>query len=510
MAAIVGGVTPSRPVERAEADQRRDLVDDAPPLSAMPTDRSMRSLPLAAGFRARLVAVLAIVDVSAALAALLWVAPIVKGHAWAVLLAGLGAAACLQAVGNGFGIYNVRTIRQLRRDVLTVMWLGLTALAIVVLGFFGVAGPDAASRIAPVGFAALLVPVALRLAVAAWLDRHAASVAERVVLIGTPKATDDLLAIIRPAAARERVVGVIAIGAGRSGGMDVLAELDPLRRDADAMVEDFWRIADALRAHSKTIDRVVIAAAGLDDATLAATMGRLEHLPFEIALASPAVALAEAADPLDRTNCVVLRRAAITQGGQMCKRALDIVTAASLLIVLGPVLLIIAALIRLDSPGPALFRQARWGWNNEPFTVFKFRTMWSGAPGADGSVQATRGDRRITRFGAFLRSTSLDELPQLLNILNGTMSLVGPRPHPVELNLRYLGVIERYAVRHRVVPGITGLAQIHGHRGETPSPSAMQRRVDYDLEYIRTRSLGADLLIILRTVASVIRGVNAY
>jgi exopolysaccharide biosynthesis polyprenyl glycosylphosphotransferase len=470
----------------------------------------MRLLPLAAGFRARLVAVLALVDVCAAMAALFCVAPIAKGHAWAVLLAGIGVAACLQAVGNGFGVYDVRNGAQLRRDVLTVLWLGLTALAIVILGVFGVAGPDAASRIAPVGFAALLVPVALRLSVAAWLDRHASSVAERVVLIGTPKATQDLLTLARPAGARERVVGVIAVGAGRPESMDVLTELDPLRRDADALVEDFWRIADALRAHTKSIDRVVIAAAGLDDETLAATLGRLEHLPFEIALASPTVALAEAADPLDRGNCVVLRREAITQGGQMCKRALDFVTAVGLLIVLGPVLLIIAALIRLDSPGPALFRQARWGWNNEPFTVFKFRTMWSDAPGADGSVQATRGDTRITRIGSFLRSTSLDELPQLLNVLNGTMSLVGPRPHPVELNLRYLGVIERYAVRHRVVPGITGLAQVNGHRGETRSPSAMQRRVDFDLEYIRTRSLGADIWIIFRTVASVIRGVNAY
>jgi exopolysaccharide biosynthesis polyprenyl glycosylphosphotransferase len=475
----------------------------------------MRSLPLAASFRARLVAVLAIADVSAALVALFCVAPIAKDHAWAMLLAGIGAAACLQAVGNGFGIYDVRTGRRLRRDVLTVLWLGLTALAIVVLGVLGVVGPEAASRIAPVGFAALLVPVVLRLAVAAWLDRHAASVAERVVLIGTPRGTEDLLATVRPGDARERVVGVITVGAGGpaelhapTGG--VLTELDPLRRDADALVEDFWRIADALRAHSKTIDRVVIAAAGLDDATLAATLGRLEHLPFEIALASPAGALAEAADPLERDNCVVLRQAAITQGGQMCKRALDVATALSLLIVLGPVLLMIAALIRLDSPGPALFRQARWGWNNEPFTVFKFRTMWYDAAGADGSVQATRGDKRITRIGSFLRSTSLDELPQLLNVLNGTMSLVGPRPHPVELNLRYLGVIARYAVRHRVVPGITGLAQINGHRGETRSASAMQRRVDYDLEYIRTRSLGSDIWIILRTIASVIRGVNAY
>jgi putative colanic acid biosynthesis UDP-glucose lipid carrier transferase len=306
------------------------------------------------------------------------------------------------------------------------------------------------------------------------------------------------------------VVGVIAIGEGRPQSSRVLTELDPLRGDADALVVDFWRIADALRAHSKTIDRVVIASTGLDETLLAATLGRLEHLPFEIALAPPVVALGETEDPLDRGNCVVLRRPAITQAGRACKRVLDIAAASGLLIVLAPVILTIALLIRMGSPGPALFRQSRWGWNNEPFTVYKFRTMWTNAAAADGSVQATRGDKRITPLGAFLRSTSLDELPQLLNVLNGSMSLVGPRPHPVELNLRYLGVIDRYAGRHRVVPGITGLAQINGFRGETRSPSAMQKRVEFDLEYIRTRSLGTDILILIRTVGSVIRGVNAY
>jgi hypothetical protein len=247
MAVMVGGATPSRSTGHTIAGQRRDAINGVPPLSAVPSARIMRALPLAAGFRARLVAVLAIADVSAALLALFCVAPIAKGHAWAVLLAGIGAAACLQAVGNGFGVYDVRTGHRLRRDVSTVLWLGLMALAIVVLGVFGVAGPDAASRIAPVGLAALLAPVAVRLAVAAWLDRHAASVAERVVLIGTPKGTEDLLAILRPAGGRERVVGVIAIGRTAGTDMptdgapngdvltgDVLTELDPLRRDAGA------------------------------------------------------------------------------------------------------------------------------------------------------------------------------------------------------------------------------------------------------------------------------------
>jgi exopolysaccharide biosynthesis polyprenyl glycosylphosphotransferase len=281
------------------------------------------------------------------------------------------------------------------------------------------------------------------------------------------------------------------------------------RGDADR-ADDIARVRSALRAHTRKIDRVIIASCGLDEAMLAATLERLEHLPFEIALMPPAAWLSKGTDPLDPDTCVVLRRAAITPWGAVCKRGLDIAATSVLLVALAPLLLVIAALVRCDSPGPALFRQTRWGWNSEPFTVYKFRTMWADADATDGSVQATRGDMRLTRIGGFLRSTSLDELPQLLNVLNGTMSLVGPRPHPVELNLRFLGVIDGYAGRHRVPPGITGLAQINGFRGETSTPLLMQKRIDLDLEYIRTWSLRADLMILFRTLGSVIRGVNAY
>ena len=277
-----------------------------------------------------------------------------------------------------------------------------------------------------------------------------------------------------------------------------------------AVLVDVWRIGDALRACRSKVDRIVIASVNIDDAVVTAILKRLEYLPFEITLAPPGNSLSEASDLLDRASCLVLRRPAITQWGLVAKRALDITAASILLALLSPLMLLITVLIRHGSPGPALFRQTRWGLNNAPFTVFKFRTMWSDTVATDGSVQATRGDRRITPIGCFLRRSSLDELPQLLNVLNGSMSLVGPRPHPVELNQRYLGVIERYAGRHRIMPGITGLAQVKGFRGETACPSAMQRRIELDLEYIRTRSLGRDMWILIKTVVSVVRGDNAY
>jgi len=429
---------------------------------------------------------------------------------WPVLLAGVGAAVSLQSAGFAFGIYDLSTAAAPRRGAWSVLWFGLFALIVALLCVLGSAGAATAKAVAPIGLVALPVPVLLRGFVAAWCDRHISAIAERVLLIGSPEGVARLLATDRPTDVAERFVDVIAIGDEQPSPIEVLTVLTQQGGDPDGAVEDFRRINEALRSIKGKIDRVVIVPAGLDEATLVATLNRVEHLPFEITLAPPAVMLINAVDPLGRSNCIVLRRAAMTQWGFVRKRALDILVASALLIVLAPVFLLIAMLIRLGSPGPALFRQARWGWNNQPFVVYKFRTMWSDAASSDGSVQATRGDRRITPIGAFLRSSSLDELPQLLNVLNGTMSLVGPRPHPVDLNLRCLGLIARYACRHRVMPGITGLAQINGFRGETFLRCAMQRRVDLDIEYIRTRSLGTDIAILFKTVGTVIRGKNAY
>ena len=454
-------------------------------------------------------------DLAITLAVLLVVPPIAAGHEWALFLALAGAAVGMQIAGYTLGIYDVGTASRLRRGGWVAAGLGTIAFGFAMLGLFGIGGfglPALTPIIGACGIGACGIGalVAIRLLIARWLNRHAVAVSEQILLVGTRNAITRLRAGGHMASGGRHLVGVIAIGDDHPCTTDVLAAFDPSRQDAEAIVRDFWRIGEALRGHSRKIDRVVIVPMDLTDATLAATLLRLDHLPFEIALAMPLAVQAKAVDPLDRGNCLTLRRAAITTWGSVCKRALDVMAASMLLVCLAPMFLVIMTIIRLGSPGPALFRQVRWGWNNEPFILFKFRTMWADAAFQDGGAQATKGDKRITPFGAFLRNSSLDELPQLLNVLNGTMSLVGPRPHPVELNLRYLGSIDRYAVRHRVTPGITGLAQINGYRGETRAPSLMQKRVDYDIEYIRTRSLGADIRILLRTVGSVIRRTNAY
>ncbi|MCU7944237.1 MAG: undecaprenyl-phosphate glucose phosphotransferase, partial [Candidatus Thiodiazotropha sp. (ex Cardiolucina cf. quadrata)] len=177
----------------------------------------------------------------------------------------------------------------------------------------------------------------------------------------------------------------------------------------------------------------------------------------------------------------------------------DRVLALLILILAGPIMLITAILIKLESPGPVFFRQERTGWDGKNFRIWKFRSMRLHTE-KDGLVkQATRDDPRITRTGRFIRRTSIDELPQLFNVLAGQMSLVGPRPHALQHNLEYSKRIEAYLARHRIKPGITGLAQIRGFRGETKNLKQMEKRVKYDLEYINNWSLWLDLSILLRT-----------
>ncbi|MDD2767377.1 MAG: undecaprenyl-phosphate glucose phosphotransferase [Methylococcus sp.] len=193
----------------------------------------------------------------------------------------------------------------------------------------------------------------------------------------------------------------------------------------------------------------------------------------------------------------------------LSKRVLDILGSIVALVLLAPVMALIALAVRLSSPGPALFKQRRYGEDGEAIFVYKFRSMTVCEDGGK-VVQAKQGDARITPLGAFLRRTSLDELPQFLNVLQGTMSLVGPRPHAVAHNELYRGLIKGYMVRHKVKPGITGWAQVNGLRGETETVDKMAARIRYDLEYLRNWSLWLDMWILLKTVGVVFKQKNAY
>ncbi|MBV1912340.1 MAG: undecaprenyl-phosphate glucose phosphotransferase [Cycloclasticus sp.] len=193
----------------------------------------------------------------------------------------------------------------------------------------------------------------------------------------------------------------------------------------------------------------------------------------------------------------------------LLKRMEDIVLSTIILTLITPIMLIVAFAIKLTSPGPVLFKQTRYGADGDEIKVWKFRSMTTQDNG-EHIQQATKGDPRITPFGAFMRKTSLDELPQFFNALSGSMSIVGPRPHAVAHNEEYREKIQGYMLRHKVKPGITGLAQINGFRGETDTLDKMEGRVHYDLKYIQTWSIGLDLKIIFLTIFKGFVNKNAY
>jgi putative colanic acid biosynthesis UDP-glucose lipid carrier transferase len=192
------------------------------------------------------------------------------------------------------------------------------------------------------------------------------------------------------------------------------------------------------------------------------------------------------------------------------KRAFDVIFSIAALIALFPVMLIIALGVRLSSPGPCLFKQRRYGIAGNEIVVYKFRTMTVLEDNNDNITQATEDDARFTRFGAWLRAHSLDELPQFVNVLQGRMSVVGPRPHAVAHNEMYRKLVKGYMIRHKVLPGITGWAQVNGFRGETKEVSDMKGRIQLDLEYLRKWSVSMDIKIILRTMGIVIKDNDAH
>jgi putative colanic acid biosynthesis UDP-glucose lipid carrier transferase len=198
-----------------------------------------------------------------------------------------------------------------------------------------------------------------------------------------------------------------------------------------------------------------------------------------------------------------------TGSNGVVKRLSDICLSLVILLLISPVLLLVGIAVKLGSPGPAIFKQRRYGLDGKHIVVYKFRSM---TVTEDGSAvqQATKHDSRVTPLGALLRKSSIDELPQFINVLQGRMSIVGPRPHAVAHNEMYRKLIKGYMVRHKVKPGITGWAQVNGYRGETDTLDKMQGRIDYDLDYLRNWSLWLDLYIIFKTIRLVFKDQQAY
>jgi Undecaprenyl-phosphate glucose phosphotransferase len=356
------------------------------------------------------------------------------------------------------------------------------------------------------GFVALISARSLRLRL------HASGKPlNRTVIIGEPKPIHDLVQRITAGARRNfDVIGIVEHAADALGGhgfrehfmgSPVINDLDALermiRQDAvDTVLVAFpWSAAEQMRAIIQRISMApvdVYIYPGLDglDLPLRRADREFDHLPLLMACTRP-----------------------IGGWGAFIKRAEDIALSLALLAFISPVMLAIALAIKVTSKGPVLFRQRRLGYNSRLIEVLKFRSMYTHLSDADAEQQALRGDKRVTAVGAWLRRTSLDEVPQLLNVLRGDMSLVGPRPHALATTAGGLALEEAvpvYPSRHRVKPGITGWAQVNGYRGALDSVEKIVHRVNHDLYYIENWSLALDLKILWRTARLVFADDNAF
>ena len=328
----------------------------------------------------------------------------------------------------------------------------------------------------------------------------------RTVIIGERAQVQDLVLRIRTSRRRGfDVIGVVEHGAPEPGhrtrsGPPVVGDITVLermiRQDAvdTVLVAMPWSAGDAMRA---IVDRIAMAPV---DIYIYPGMNGL-NLP-----------LRHADKAFDLPLLMACTRP-IGGWGAAIKRAEDIAFSLGLLLFISPVMLAIAAAIKLTSPGPILFRQRRLGYNNRVIEVLKFRSMYTHLSDADAAVQSARGDKRVTPVGAWLRKFSLDELPQLLNVLKGDMSLVGPRPHALATTAGGLALedaVPVYSSRHRVKPGITGWAQVNGYRGALDTVDKIVHRVNHDLYYIENWSPGFDLEILWRTAKLVFADDNAF
>ena len=336
--------------------------------------------------------------------------------------------------------------------------------------------------------------------------RNAGRFVRRAVIYGTGALTDDLLHTLENEQGSEiRIVGVFddrsaARGASSKSGDARLGTLDGL-------VE----VARAAR-----VDLVIVSIPFASERRLHDVASRLSVLPADIRLPAGAMQLRFAPRLYSHMGSVAmldLYDRPIADWGYVVKWLFDKSIGLAALMTLAPVMLLVALAIKLDSRGPVFFRQRRYGFNNELIEVFKFRSMHVEMTDHDASRLVTKRDPRVTRVGRFIRKTSLDELPQLFNVLKGDLSLVGPRPHAVSAkaqNRLYNEVVSRYYARHKVKPGITGWAQIRGWRGETDTEEKIEQRVEHDLYYIDNWSVFFDLYILAMTPIALLKSENAY
>ncbi len=397
----------------------------------------------------------------------------------------------------------VRPAATLPREIAIVAMVGVTGF-----GAGRLVGDGADWRL----FAGWVLVMALflvvsRLAVALWAvprDR-AGAFRRRIAIVGGGEAAEKAIDTLEA-----------------SPGLDVeIVGLFDDRRDSRSPehIRKYRKLGNVADLHDyarhNRVDLIIVAIPLSAEKRLLEMLRQLWELPVDIRISGQASRLKlapRAYDHLGDLPLLTVFELPLTDWGWFLKGVMDRVLAAGMLVAFAPVMAAVALAIRWESRGPVLFRQKRYGFNNELIEVYKFRSMYVDRCDADASRLVTRDDPRVTKVGRFIRRTSLDELPQLFNVLRGELSLVGPRPHATQAKAAgalYQDVVNGYFARHKVKPGITGWAQINGWRGETDTSEKIENRVKYDLEYIDNWSLLFDLYIILKTPFSLLSGANA-
>ncbi len=429
---------------------------------------------------------------------------------WQYLTTPLLTGLTMLGIYQWLGLYSVAAYSSLASQLVRLC-LGWTAsIVTLVAGIFFLKAGDEFSRVwlalwYVLGFATI---IALRLYIQAISRRAIAEgrLARRAVIYGGGEPCRRLLDALEADDTSDlRICGIFDERFDDRREVEVAGY--PVLGDTEALV-DFCR--------RNRVDMVIVALPLAAEARVARLKEYFRVLPADIRMAANASELRlspHAYSYVGEVPMIDLSDRPISTWGTIAKSIFDKTIASMALLALAPLMAVVALAVKLESKGPVFFRQKRYGFNNELIEVLKFRSMYTEMTDANASRLVTRDDPRVTRVGRLIRKTSLDELPQLFNVLGGTLSLVGPRPHAVQAKAAdklYPDVVDGYFARHKVKPGITGWAQIHGWRGETDTPEKIQKRVEHDLYYIDNWSLLLDVYILAKTPASLLKTNNAY
>lgn len=433
-------------------------------------------------------------------------------HVGHLLYVGASAGAAAPAVlcFQAFQLYDIMNLSSVFRQIarLSAAWTLLFAVLLVAAFFTKLGQEFSRVWVATWYVAGLSSLIALRTAFGMAVRRWASNgrLNRRAVIVGGGDAADKLIGALE--ASRDTDIRIYGVFDDRKDGrVSKRVAGYPKLGTVDELVE-FGR--------KMRLELLILTLPMTAEKRLLELYKKLWVLPVDIRLSAHSNELRfrpRTYSYIGNVPLIDLQDKPITDWDHVLKWVFDKVVASLALIALSPVMLLVALAVKLDSPGPVFFRQKRHGFNNELIEVFKFRSMYMDKSDKDAAKLVTKDDDRVTHVGRFIRKTSLDELPQLFNVLKGELSLVGPRPHALQAkaaNSLYSDVVDGYFARHRVKPGITGWAQINGWRGETDTHEKLERRIEHDLYYIENWSVLLDIYILAMTPISLMKTENAY